>query len=58
MYLNVQESQPPSWHAANGRKGLELYIGIMENEMETTIVRWGHIGIMETERETLEGQRT
>ena len=23
------------------------YIGIMENKMETTIVYWGYIGIME-----------
>ena len=28
------------------------YIGIMENEMETTIVYWGYIGIMEKKMET------
>ena len=27
-------------------------MGIMENEMETTIVYWGNIGIMEKKMET------
>ena len=29
-----------------------LYIGIMENKMETAIVCWGNIGIMEKKMET------
>ena len=33
---------------------LGLYIGIMENKMETTIVYWGYIGIMEKNMETTE----
>ena len=31
---------------------IPLYIGIMENKMETTIVYWGYIRIMEQKMET------
>ena len=31
---------------------LGLYMAIMENIMETTMVCWGYIGVMENETET------
>ena len=37
-------------HNVNSLKG--VYIGIMENKMETTIVDRGYIGIMEKKMET------
>ena len=42
----------PSWFAPIvGQKPIVL-IGIMEKNMETTIIHWGYIGIVEKKMET------
>ena len=57
LQLHVLRPTLSGWQSEVARYQLrELlkigYIGIMENEMETTVVFWGNIGITEKKMET------
>ena len=52
MYRKVWKACAGNACSLRKRPFCEVLYGIMEKEMETTIVYWGYIGVMEKKMET------